>query len=735
LYLGKDNKLWKSENGGASFDLVKEFGSDGGLLVKGIEISRKNPDVIYLIHESNLWKSNDAGQNWHQVNIPSTSSNTQISVSETNEDVLFLSFSSWGNNKVFVTYDGGDSWDNITTSTLDGEQINNIKVQAGTDNGVYIATSDNVYYRNNSFSDWQQFTQGLPLQRQPLKLMPFYKEGKIRYATFNRGVYESDFFESSNPIAQPMVKTKEHHCASRGIQFEDFSILNHSGASWQWSFPGATTVSSTSIRNPIVTYDNRGSYDVSLTVTDTNGVSSSKTIQDMVVIGDSYCSPEPDPQKALHCVDNYDFASNSDLDFQNVTNFTFTAWIKPDGIQNDYSGIFSLGSGEGDNKNVLNFREGNNTIGMHWNGGHWGWDSNIIVPPNQWSYVAISVSPTQIILFVNEESIVKNVATNPIDINSILIGTYYQWGGRNYKGLIDEATFWKRTLSDEEIKLARHLSKQDMSDSDMIAYYQFNHNAEAIVYDKKNSFDLSLSNNANLVSSTAPFGIGNSQLINVSTAGIKQFSEANLAIDFASGILPQGEVVVSKIDLLPNNTPSIYPIDNTYWIINNYGINQVFQPLNEIVFSQVGDIDTAVPSNIKLYKRDTNSDVQTDWVENTYASSLDDTLATIVFPGNNIQSFSQFYLGSTVDLSIDSENQEESKVIVYPNPVTKFGIIHIETQEEALYFVLYDSLGKELYKSKIDAKKTIETPKFSEGIYYYLIETSRKMYTGKLIIE
>jgi len=729
LFLGKDHKLWKSENGGASFDLVKEFGTNENILVRGIEISRDNPNTIYTLHGTYLWKSTDAGDSWSQLTLPSTGSNAQISVNESDENEIYLSFSNGAtsNYKVFVSYNGGNNWSNLTTATLNGETINNIKTQAGTDGGVYIATSENVYYRNNSHSDWQLFTNGLPLLREPLKLMPFYKEGKIRYATFNRGVYESDFFENSTPIAEPMVKTKEYHCSSREIQFEDFSTLKHDGATWQWDFPEASTVSSTSVRNPIVTYDVQGSYDVTLTVTNADGISDTKTIDDMIVIGEDYCHPEPDPQNALHC--------NATLDYNDVTHFSFTAWVKPEGIQADYSGIFSLGVGEGTNVNVLNFREGNNTLGFHWNGTHWNLDSNLVVPADQWSYIAITVSPTQIKLFVNEESKVWNLTSIPVEINRILLGTYYEWGGRNYKGLIDEATFWKRTLSDEEIRLARHLSKQDMSDADMMAYYQFNHNDGSLVYDKKNSYDLSLSNNADLQVSTAPFGIGVSQLLEVSSPGIKDFTEAHLAIDFASGVLPDGEVVVSKIDLLPNNTPSVFSIDNAYWIVNNYGQNTNFSALNKITFSEVGDIDTAVPSVLKLYKRGSNSDTEAEWNEVATALSLDSSTETVEFPGSTITSFSQFYLGSTVHLSNAEKPLETTLAKVYPNPVVSSGKLHIETKEEALHFVLFDQKGNEVFKTKIDSDQSIETQKLSKGIYYYIIETTNKMYSGKLLVE
>lgn len=55
------------------------------------------------------------------------------------------------------------------------------------------------------------------------------------------------------------------------VQFTDQSTNNPSG--WQWSFPGGTPASSTA-QNPTVTYNLKGSYDVTLTAANSNGSNS-----------------------------------------------------------------------------------------------------------------------------------------------------------------------------------------------------------------------------------------------------------------------------------------------------------------------------------------------------------------------------------------------------------------------------------------------------------------------------
>ena len=111
-----------------------------------------------------LWKTIDGGANWTTATLPSGDSRVcAISLSATDANVLWIAFVYGSNgNKVFKTTNGGTNWSNITTSTLNGENIYSILHQGGTDGGVYLGTQNTVYYRNNSLTDWQIYADGLP---------------------------------------------------------------------------------------------------------------------------------------------------------------------------------------------------------------------------------------------------------------------------------------------------------------------------------------------------------------------------------------------------------------------------------------------------------------------------------------------------------------------------------------------------------------------------------------------
>ena len=735
LYLGKENKLWKSENGGASFEAIFSFGNVADNLVKDIEISRQDPNIMFVTQKfgnsGTLWKSTDAGLSWNQVSLPQSNSTMYIALNEQHELFLALNVGSNNLNKVFKSDDLGMSWDNISSTALNGERIENLVVQEGTDGGVFLSSLNKIWYRNNATNDWQDITGNLPIHTRIIRILPFYRDSKVRVAS-NRGIWELDFIDSSAPQAQPMVSHKEVLCDREIVQFEDYSILDHADASWAWSFPGAATVSSTSVRNPEVTYDEQGVYDVSLTVTTPNG-ESTKTINQMVEVSASYCSPEEPPLMAADFTESGDYLVNSSVNELGVEEFTFSAWIKPNGIQADYSGIFSLSSGDGVEKNVLNFREGNNTLGFHWNGDHWGWDSNLIVPADQWSFVAITVTANEVTLYVNEQEVSKSVNTQAFDLTSILLGTYYYWSSRNYIGLMEEATFWKRALTREELRLSRHLTKSELSDPDLICYYQFNHNANGVVFDKKSSYDLSVNGNSNLVSSDAPVGPGVSELVNINTVGEYASFAVGLDLVFPVGSpIPNGDVVLSRIDILPSSQPSTFSAADRYWVINNYGFNQGLFNLESLKINNLPAISS--PQDYSLYSRDANSGAEISWFDQGQASP-ESSSGSVLFDAASSPIFftAQYFVGT--DELTNVNTRKEMPLQLYPNPL-KGNTIYLKGLKEAARFTLFNLDGKVVVQQYVEAgQQGIEVGDLPAGNYFYSMEGSSHFFRGKLNIQ
>ncbi len=279
-YMGRDNVLYKSTDGGSSYGPLYTFGSEPTDQVYWIEQSHADPLVFYVqqvvSNISKLWKTNDGGITFTAITLPQNRRELYFTLSHTNASELWITYTSGTNgNKVYTSQNAGQTWTNLTSSTLNGISIKSIAHQAGTNGGVYIATRNNlVFYRSNTISNWQVVGTGLPASMYPLRLMPFYKKNKLRLGTWQLGIWETDFVETSSVIPDFSADYHSFSCPGDTLWFVNHSVCD-SSASLLWSFPGASPSSSTLIA-PKVVYGAAGTYPVTLTVTQ-NGQSFSIT--------------------------------------------------------------------------------------------------------------------------------------------------------------------------------------------------------------------------------------------------------------------------------------------------------------------------------------------------------------------------------------------------------------------------------------------------------------------------
>lgn len=191
--------------------------------------------------------------------------------------------------RVWRTIDGGQSWINITGSVLGNGKPWAIAHALGTNGGVYIGTSNGrVLYRNATMNDWMEYSDGLPVSGEALRLVPFYRDQKIRFASWNLGVWEAPLYEPTTMLVDFAAAQERFYCPGEAVHFVDHSVVPD-GATYAWTFEGATPATSTA-KYPTVVYNTTGSFNVSLTVT-YNGQSLSKTKTQYISSIDGLSSP------------------------------------------------------------------------------------------------------------------------------------------------------------------------------------------------------------------------------------------------------------------------------------------------------------------------------------------------------------------------------------------------------------------------------------------------------------
>ena len=138
----------------------------------------------------------------------------------------------------------------------------------------------------------------------------------------------------------------------------------------------------------------------------------------------------------------------------NTNTLTMTALIKRNGTQNTSAGIFFWRSAAGFGLRFADASTSPNQIAFVWNGSVW--TTSLIVPDNQWTFVAASVGPAGTTIYMATNSTVSTSAFGgAFDAAAFNSAAYlgYDTGGatRRFNGAMDDAAIYGRTLSSSEI--------------------------------------------------------------------------------------------------------------------------------------------------------------------------------------------------------------------------------------------------------------------------------------------
>ena len=144
----------------------------------------------------------------------------------------------------------------------------------------------------------------------------------------------------------------------------------------------------------------------------------------------------------------------------NTNTVTMAAWIKPNGAQNPYAGIFTEAAAIDGSYAGLNIGlDGGFQIGYTWNddAATYNFPSTVTVPDGQWSFVAVTVSETQAVVYAHDGSTFQT-SVNPVPhleqgFNGLSrIGMDYIYAPATvFNGDIDEVAIFKREFSMGEV--------------------------------------------------------------------------------------------------------------------------------------------------------------------------------------------------------------------------------------------------------------------------------------------
>ncbi|MBS0012267.1 MAG: PKD domain-containing protein, partial [Bacteroidales bacterium] len=214
--------IYRSDDMGGSWQKIAE-NLAGGKNFHCVVIPESNSGYIYASAENRIYKTMDTGASW-QSSVPSYNKIRGIAVSPYNADHLWVVTGGFNDGeKVFRSYDGGKSWENISGS-LPNLPALSIIYEKGTNDGIYIGMTYGIYYRNNTMNDWVFYGHGIPnCEIRHLDIQ--YATGKIRCATYGRGIYEADLYplDADRPEAYFEISSKSI-CLKDSITFLNKSV-------------------------------------------------------------------------------------------------------------------------------------------------------------------------------------------------------------------------------------------------------------------------------------------------------------------------------------------------------------------------------------------------------------------------------------------------------------------------------------------------------------------------------
>ena len=570
MVLGNGSALHKTEDGGNAWEPWFDFGA--GWTVYEIEQGLNDPGRWYVVARSSntckLFRSTNDGGSWGQLTsgLPLNWQSMEIAVNPMDANDIYAMQA--GGTSVYRSTSGGTSWTNLTDAMWTGESNRELLALGG--RGVALFTNEGVYWFDNESGSWTNASAGIPAFWAPLEGATHYASGTVRIADKGKGIWQAAIPFDLAPLAQPMTSSSEVFCALDTVVFDCHSVLNHAGAAWSWSFdPQPEFLSSSTDRRVEAVFGVGGPVDVTLTVTQSDGSSDTKTVPAMVTVDtQNQCVPDEEVGQALMCGGSPQFGLTHDLQVETNT-FTAMAWVKPNGIQPDYTGIVLGGVS---NAAGLNFRP-NNELAYHWPGGAWWWGSGLTVPANEWSHVALVVSPMSVKVILNGVEAVHNTTTQPVDMGAMWLGSYRAWSSRNMNGLVDEVKLWNRALSLDEVRAQRHLNLtlvQTQEDPDFLGYFQFNEAAPFLVNKRPYSNHGVFSGGAGLVDSGAPVGGGELATINMPSSGEVILPFGSLDVATTNATAGTQLRVHQLTSVPPPSSPDSWASEGGWWIVDAY---------------------------------------------------------------------------------------------------------------------------------------------------------------------
>ena len=285
-------RLWKSVNGGQSWSATSTNNVNGNSNIDEFEVAKSNANFIYVLINQNVYKSTNAGSSWSTItpsgSLAPGSNVLGIGIDPDDENHIAIAIGGYnGNKKAMESFNGGQTWSNISTG-LPNVPATAIAFEGNGSDGIYIGTDIGVYYKSSIYPTWVSYNKNLP--NVIISDLEVYEDQSLlRIGTFGRGVWQSPMMAGLSNAPEANFNADPYSTCGLldTIQLSDASSGQPTSWYWQitpssYSFVGGTNDSS---ENPQIAFSSTGNYTVTLSVSNNYGTDDTTQFQVISVGG------------------------------------------------------------------------------------------------------------------------------------------------------------------------------------------------------------------------------------------------------------------------------------------------------------------------------------------------------------------------------------------------------------------------------------------------------------------
>jgi len=196
LYAGS-NRVHKSTNQGSSWSIVNVGQTLDGNPLLVMTASNFSTDTIYVTttpvsSRGNVFVTFNGGTTWSNITgILPDRYLTDIAIAPHNASTVYVTVAGYGSSHLFKSTNAGQTWIDIGSSLPDAPGFSVIVDPLDADN-VFYGNDITVYASTDAGSTWFEYSNGLPEAVFVYDLNIITTNHRLRVATHGNGVYEAD---------------------------------------------------------------------------------------------------------------------------------------------------------------------------------------------------------------------------------------------------------------------------------------------------------------------------------------------------------------------------------------------------------------------------------------------------------------------------------------------------------------------------------------------------------------